>query len=367
DAWQTIVNGRLGLHDPNAPENRRALVTPSALPEAKQEAAQAITRGLLALASSGELKTRQDVTEALESAGFEVVRTRKSSISIADPDGGRNIRLKGAIYEQSFNAGEGLRAEIESAAAEYRRDAESRIQRAREVCQSGTERKREENQRRHPRARPEAVLSHEPAHERDAAHGQPDVADHRPGLRAADRLERGHSVVAGAADTRQLHDHPGAEEHAGHAVREEQRRAALDLRRAETPLREGEPGSGTVRRGFELDDTGGEIVHDGTGKTVAERIRAVTAGLLEKAGRVGERLRGMADDVWSYATGERSAERARHGLEHAGAEFKRAAAPVVVRLNGIEARREQVRAAQHQKALELERSQRQRTYNGPSL
>ena len=87
------------------------------------------------------------------------------------------------------------------AAADYRRDAESRIQRAREVCQSGTERKREENQRRHPRPRPEAVLSHEPAHERDAAHGQPDVADHRSGLRAADSVERGHSVVAGAADT----------------------------------------------------------------------------------------------------------------------------------------------------------------------
>ncbi|WP_154817357.1 plasmid mobilization relaxase MbeA, partial [Enterobacter hormaechei] len=151
DAWQTIVNGRLGLHDPNAPENRRALVTPSGLPKTKQEAAEAITRGLLTLASSGELKSRQDVTDTLEGAGFEVVRTTKSSISIADPDGGRNIRLKGAIYEQSFNAGEGLRAAIESAAAEYRRDAESRIQRARAVCQSGTERKREENQRRHPR------------------------------------------------------------------------------------------------------------------------------------------------------------------------------------------------------------------------
>ena len=367
DAWQTVVNGRLGLHDPNAPENRRLLVTPSALPETKLEAAQAITRGLLALASSGELKTREDVTGALTAAGFEVVRTTKNSISIADPDGGRNIRLKGAIYEQSFNAGEGLRAEIESAAADYRRDAESRIQRAREVCQSGTERKREENQRRHPRPRPDAVLSHEPAYERDAAHGQPDVADHRPGLRAADSLKCGHSMVAGAADTRQLHDHPGAEEHAGHAVREEQRRAAHDLRRGTTPLREGEPGRGTVRRGFELDDTGGEIAHDGTGKTVAERIRAATAGLLEKAGRVGERLRGMADDVWSYATGERSAERARHGLEHAGAEFKRAAAPVVVRLNDIEAHREQERAAQHQKALELERSQRQQEYDGPSL
>ncbi len=367
DAWQTIVNGRLGLHDPNAPENRRALVTPSALPKAKQEAAQAITRGLLALAASGELKKRQEVTEALENAGFEVVRTTKSSISIADPDGGRNIRLKGAIYEQSFNAGEGLRAEIESAAADYRRDAESRIQRAREVCQSGTARKRKENQRRHPRPRPETVLGHEPAHERHGAHGQPDVADHRPGVHAADSFRRGHSVVAGTDDSRQLHDHPGAEAHGGHAVREEQRRAAHDLRRGETPLREGEPGSGTIRRGLELDDTGGEIAHDRAGKTVAERIRAATAGLLEKAGRVGERLRGMADDVWSYATGERGAERARHGLEQAGAEFERAAAPVVERLNEIEAHREQARAAHHQKQLELERAQRQRTYNGPSL
>jgi hypothetical protein len=367
DAWQTIVNGRLGLHDPNAPENRRALVTPSSLPEAKQEAAQAITRGLLSLASSGELKTRQDVTEALENAGFEVVRTTKSSISIADPDGGRNIRLKGAIYEQSFNAGEGLREEIESAAAEYRRDAESRIQRARAVCQSGIERKREENQRRHPRPRPEAVLSHESAYERDAAHGQPNVADHRPSIRAADSLERRHSVVAESADTRQLHDHPGAEEHGGHTLREEQRPTTFDLWRAETPLREGEPGSGTVRRGFELDDTGGEIAHDRAGKTVVERIRAATAGLLEKAGRVGECLRGMAEDVWSYATGERGVERARHGLEQAGAEFERAATPVVVKLNSIEALREQERMEQHEKELELERSQRQQRYEGPSL
>ncbi|WP_255087394.1 hypothetical protein [Klebsiella pneumoniae] len=48
-----------GLHDPNAPENRRALVT-IFVTKTKQEAAEAITRGLLALASSGELKTRQE-------------------------------------------------------------------------------------------------------------------------------------------------------------------------------------------------------------------------------------------------------------------------------------------------------------------
>jgi len=378
DAWQTIVNGRLGLHDPNAPENRRALVTPSVLPEAKQEAAQAITRGLLALASSGELKTRQDVTGALEGAGFEVVRTTKSSISIADPDGGRNIRLKGAIYEQSFNAGEGLRAEIESAAAEYRRDAESRIQRAREVCQSGTERKREENQRRHPRPRPEAVLSHEPAHERRGADGQPDVADHRPGLRAADSVERGHSVVAGTADARQLREHPGAEGYAGEAER-------ADVGR-EVPGRQPGAFSGAAggrESGHELDirqrqeerhqtDTGVEQ-HDGAGKTVAERIRAATAGLLEKAGRVGERLRGMAEDVWHYTTGEREAERSREQLESAGAELKRSGAalePVVQqheRAVYAEQQRQAYEQKQCQNKLESLQPKKQKTYNGPTM
>ena len=62
DAWQTVVNGRLGLHDPNDPANRRALVTASTLPETKQEAVRAITDGLLRLCASGEIKTRQDLS-----------------------------------------------------------------------------------------------------------------------------------------------------------------------------------------------------------------------------------------------------------------------------------------------------------------
>ncbi|MBE3108856.1 nuclease, partial [Klebsiella pneumoniae] len=96
DAWQTVVNGRLGLHDPNDPENRRALGTPSGLPETKQGAAETVTRGLLMLASSGELETRGDVTGGLTAAGFEGGRTTKNRISIADPDGGGNIRLGGS-------------------------------------------------------------------------------------------------------------------------------------------------------------------------------------------------------------------------------------------------------------------------------
>lgn len=368
DAWQTIVNGRLGLHDPNAPENRRALVTPSGLPKTKKEAAEAITRGLLSLASSGELKSRQDVTDTLEGAGFEVVRTTKSSISIADPDGGRNIRLKGAIYEQSFYGLEGLRGEIESAAAEYRRDAESRIQRARAVCQSGTERKREENQRRHqrPRAEYERGDGEKPAER--AADGREDMAHHLDGVSAADRHERKHSVVAGAADNRQLHDPSPAGRYPGENDRPEVGSTLSgEQRRPEVPY----PAAGDASRSHPLrrDDLDppetGVAENDRAGKAVAERIRAATAGLLAKAGRMGERLRGIAEDVWAYATGERDAERARIGLEQAGAEFERAAAPLVRELNAIEEKA--ALEYQRQNELELTLRQKQKSFDGPKM
>uniref|UniRef100_UPI0013306178 plasmid mobilization relaxase MbeA n=1 Tax=Klebsiella pneumoniae TaxID=573 RepID=UPI0013306178 len=151
NAWQTLVNHHYGLRDPNAPENRRTLVTPNNLPKAKQEAAEAITRGLEALYHAGAIKTRQDVTEALTAAGFEVVRTTKSSISIADPEGGRNLRLKGALYEQSFTNGNRLREETERASRFYREHAEQRVQEARRVCRQGIELKQAENQRRYQR------------------------------------------------------------------------------------------------------------------------------------------------------------------------------------------------------------------------
>ncbi|WP_407254234.1 hypothetical protein [Klebsiella michiganensis] len=67
------------------------------------------------LTSSGELK-RVMTSGALTAAGFGG-QNHKNSISIADPDGGRNIRLRGAIYESSLlNGLEGLREKIESTA-----------------------------------------------------------------------------------------------------------------------------------------------------------------------------------------------------------------------------------------------------------
>ena len=42
----SLVNHHYGLHDPNAPENRRTLTLPDNLPETKQALAESVTRGL---------------------------------------------------------------------------------------------------------------------------------------------------------------------------------------------------------------------------------------------------------------------------------------------------------------------------------
>ena len=158
NAWKIATNAILKLHDPDDPINKRELTTPRNLPKPKHEAARAITDGLLSMAGNGELSNRQDLVNALEGVGFSVVRQTKKSISISDPEGGRNIRLKGLIYEQDFKFGAGLREEIETASARYRATSQERIREARDVYRTGVEIKRAENQRRHSRP--------EPTHER---------------------------------------------------------------------------------------------------------------------------------------------------------------------------------------------------------
>lgn len=157
NAWKDLVNDHYQLKDPNDPLNKRELCTPNNLPRTKIEACEAITNGLLSVAERGELKNRDDVVKTLESAGFEIARTTKKSISIKDPEGGQNIRLKGAIYEQDFRFGKELRADIERASQEYRADRSSRVQTARATLDRLTQRKRESNQIRYPRAEQTSV------------------------------------------------------------------------------------------------------------------------------------------------------------------------------------------------------------------
>ena len=175
NAWKDLVNDHYKLHDPNDPLNKRELCTPNALPKHKQKASEIITDGLLSVAESGRIQSRDDVIKTLESAGFEIARTTPKTISIKDPDGGKNIRLKGMIYEQDFRFGKELRADIERASERYRASRSDRVQEARATLERLVTRKRESNELRYPRAEqtvtPDYVknLEHR-SHSRDHSH-----------------------------------------------------------------------------------------------------------------------------------------------------------------------------------------------------
>jgi hypothetical protein len=155
DCWKRLVNDALNLHSPDDPANRRALCTPNDLPETTKEAQESITNGLLSLTESGVITTRDDVVRALTEGGFNVVRQNNKSISIENPEGGRNIRLKGALYEKDFQFGPELREEIERRSEQYRAQRKERIPELRAELTSRVEYKASELTKRHPRPKPD--------------------------------------------------------------------------------------------------------------------------------------------------------------------------------------------------------------------
>lgn len=207
DAWQTIKNIEHGFTDPNDPAKRQTLVIAKDLPKHKEEAAKALDDGLMALAGQGLIKSREDVINTLQKAGFEIGRQTKTSISIKDPDGGRNIRLKGALYEQDFRLSQDLQRDIKERSREYQNAGTERLGEARNRYTAGIERKFQFLEKRYPRqtASLETGLVREPkANEL----GSVPIVDLVNGLavdsgRRADSLER----MAGLDDQRAEPEH----------------------------------------------------------------------------------------------------------------------------------------------------------------
>ena len=151
DAWQTIKNIEHGFTDPNDPAKRQTLMVAKDLPKHKEAAAKAIDDGLSALAGQGLIKSREDVLKTLEQAGFEIGRQTKTSISIKDPEGGRNIRLKGALYEQDFRLSQELQRDIRERSRQYQDASKERLAEARNRYTDCIERKQQFLEKRYSR------------------------------------------------------------------------------------------------------------------------------------------------------------------------------------------------------------------------
>lgn len=340
DAWKTVINAQLGLHDPDDPLNKRTLVTPRDLPFAKQDAAQAITDGLLLLAAAGELADREDVVATLEKHGFQVVRETRKSISIADPEGGRNIRLKGALYEQDFRAGQDLRGELEAAGERYRNEREQRVREARASYSRGVAIKQSEFNRRYRRPEPEVGLA-----------GAEGLAMHvdRGGVDVGDQL--GRAVVPGHTHRRELGTDLESERDVGTVGREGWKIATAGVRQEEATVREGGLGGADLWRQRDrlvsLDDPGG-LLNDGARAAVIESVRELGRRVQTAARGLGERLQRFAADVRGHLYREPGVAGERGELEQAGVALERSSRAIEPKIEALS-----VKQAPHRRGMSL--------------
>ena len=144
NAFKNIINKEYELTDPNEPERKRLINpyinnAPRPTPyDAKQKKKHeddeiikdpadtyalkaAIDRKVLERMKKGMLNNRTSVLHLLENLGLAIERTTKSSISISHPAMKRNIRLKGAVYEEGFRSLEQRPHIIEDLQQEYER------------------------------------------------------------------------------------------------------------------------------------------------------------------------------------------------------------------------------------------------------
>ena len=336
DAWRTVVNGELKLHDPDDPLNRQAVITPKDLPRGHKEAAQAITDGLLRMAGAGEIQSRDDVRKALQGAGFSVVRETKNSLSIADPDGGRNIRLKGVLYEQDFRHGEGLRAELEAAGQRYREASERRVHEARESYLRGVEIKRGENERRYCRAQPEHGLA-------VAQNVDLDAGQHRSVL---ERNER-DPLVSGGIDSGAASQSPslggeGRQDKAG-PVREE---VGAPLR-ADLRFQPGRLGEGYVLGGSE------GVLNDGIGAGIVLRVRGFAERIRAAAQGMAGKLRELGEHVREHQTRGREQQGSSRAIDEAGERLNAASGRLEQAAGGLDRASQQVAKEREHRLLKV--------------
>jgi len=376
NAWQTLTNDRLGLRDPNDPLNRRPMTQASDLPRDKQQAAEKITAGLMNLMQQGEVRSRQDVVKQLESYGLSVARETKNSISIADPDGGKNIRLKGMIYERDFKFGEGLRGEIEAAGAGYRAEREARVREAGNVYQRGLEIKLAEHQQRYPRTErqteiPDQALRH---------HGNNlDTPQRTP----ADRYPERDNLVSGnghhfpperngqpqpatgepeSPERRRRDDLQGrqAAEHLSGGTAEESpwyRDLQIDSGKHRDEVHREITPSDTTETPQHVFITEDRQNHDRDGKAASERLRKLTNKLRTTAAGVAGQLQQLATHVRDYLTGTGAQRQGLSELEQSGERLVRAG-------RTLEQRSEPINSPVKQQIRQEKQLSR---YEGPSM
>lgn len=119
-AFRDVINAEYDLIDPNAINYRQSLSIPKNLPKHKKEILESAHDLVCAELSLGNINDRNDILNVLKGAGIEIAsKPTHKYISLQDPDGGQNIRMKGEIYEPEFTVEKFVREHNSSEAKKH--------------------------------------------------------------------------------------------------------------------------------------------------------------------------------------------------------------------------------------------------------
>lgn len=102
DNFKKVINHEYGLTNPDAPEKSQLLKMDLTTPRSVKELKDGVNILIVAEVAKGEIESQEQIIELFGKAGLEVTRATKRSISIKNPDGGRNIRFDGELYGKEF-------------------------------------------------------------------------------------------------------------------------------------------------------------------------------------------------------------------------------------------------------------------------
>lgn len=124
DSFQKVVNQEYGFSKPEDPEKRQLLRQNKTLNKTAKEIQNETHNFIKNEIETGNITSREEVIDLLDKA-YGISRVTPEAISFKNPNGGRNIRLRGEFYSERFykENGDGLSKNItESERETTRRD-----------------------------------------------------------------------------------------------------------------------------------------------------------------------------------------------------------------------------------------------------
>lgn len=147
ESFKKAINLEYGLTSPDDPQKRQTVSIDKSLPKNTKDAVAALNGLIEHEFFQGNIQNRQDMITCFERHGFEISRQGKDYLSIKNKNG-RNIRLKGAFYEQTFRADTARRAIAEAEKGTGRESHRGEVEQARERLHKSVGAKLRENRQR---------------------------------------------------------------------------------------------------------------------------------------------------------------------------------------------------------------------------